>query len=178
MLAGLGPRRGSRAWGPFGRRAWAQVTNAPPRFIALTNPVRIPLDSVATPWHPAPFVGEAVLPPGSPTPGQRVLIKGVLYRKDTSNDASGLSALSVICPHEQCAIALVTDPERLAKMSGNTSGRPLFECACHFSKFDASEDGAWISGVAYRGMFRFRIAGVADGSVEINEIEEEALSVV
>jgi len=154
------------------------VTNAPPRFIALSKPVRIPLDSVAIPWHPAPFVGEAVLPPGSQTPGQRVLIKGVLYRKDTSNDASGLSALSVICPHEQCAIALVTDPERLAKMSGNTSGRPLFECACHFSKFDASEDGAWISGVAYRGMFRFRIAGVADGSVEINEIEEEALSVV
>jgi Rieske Fe-S protein len=167
--------------GSFGRRAWAQVISAPPRFTPLTKPVRIPLDSVAIPWHPAPFVGEAVLPPGSETPGRRVLIKGVLFRKDTkdtSDSASGLSALSVICPHEQCAVALVTDPERLAKMSGNTSGRPLFECACHFSKFDASEDGAWISGVAYRGMFRFRIAGVSDGTVEINEIEEEALSVV
>jgi Rieske Fe-S protein len=162
----------------LGRRAWAQATNAPPRFTPLTKPVRIPLDAVALAWHPAPFVAEAVLPPGSDTPGKRVLIKGVVYRKDTPNDASALSALSVICPHEQCAIALVTDPERLAKMSGNTTGRPLFECACHFSKFDAAEDGAWISGVAYRGMFRFRIAGVSDGTVEIGEIEEEALSVV
>ena len=162
----------------FGRRAWAQVAAATTRYAPLTKPIRIPLGSVTTPWVPVPFVGEAVLPPGSERPGQRVLIKGVLYRKGSSNDASGLSALSVICPHEQCAIALVTDPERLARMNGNTSGRPLFECACHFSKFDASEDGAWISGVAYRGMFRFRIAGVSDGTVEINEIEEEALSVV
>jgi Rieske Fe-S protein len=162
----------------FGRRAWAQVSSAPPRFAPLTKPVRITLDSVAIPWHPAPFVGEAVLPPGSDAPGRRVLIKGVLFRKDSSNDVSGLSALSVICPHEQCAVALVTDPERLTKMTGNASARPLFECACHFSKFDASNEGAWISGVAYRGMFRFRIAGVSDGAVEINEIEEEALSVV
>ena len=63
-------------------------------------------------------------------------------------------------------------------MSGNTSGRPLFECACHFSKFDASEEGAWVSGVAYRGLFRFRIGAMSDGVAEIDEIEEEALSVV
>ena len=100
------------------------------------------------------------------------------FRKQTADNSSGLSALCVICPHEQCAVALVTDPERLAKMSGNTSGRPLFECACHFSKFDASEEGAWVSGVAYRGLFRFRVGAVSDGTVEINEIEEEALSVV
>ena len=54
----------------------------------------------------------------------------------------------------------------------------MFECGCHFSKFDAVNDGAWISGVAYRGLFRFRIGAVTDGTVEINEIEEEALSVV
>ena len=162
----------------FSRRAWAQLTTAPTRYSPLTHPVRIPLDSVAIPWHPAPFVAEAVLPPGSEAPGRRVLIKGVLFRKETADDSSGLSALSVICPHEQCSVALVTDPERLAKMSGNTSGRPLFECACHFSKFDASEEGAWVSGVAYRGLFRFRIGAMSDGTAEINEIEEEALSVV
>src|SRR5215210_5393559 len=155
----------------FSRRVWAQLA-APPRFTRLTVPVRIPLDSVAMPWHPAPFVAEAVLPPGTDTPGRRVLIKGVLFRKETADAPAALSALSVVCPHEQCAVALVTDPERLAKMSGNTSGGPLFECACHFSKFDASQEGAWISGVAYRGLFRFRIGGVSDGMVEINEIEE------
>jgi len=164
--------------GGFSRRAWAQLTTAAPRFTRLTQPVRIPLDSVATPWHPVLFVAEALLPPGSETPGRRVLIKGMLFRKEAADASSGLSALSVICPHEQCAVALVTDPERLAKMSGTTTGHPLFECACHFSKFDASEEGVWVSGVAYRGLFRFRIGGVADGVVEINGIEEEALSVV
>jgi Rieske Fe-S protein len=162
----------------FSRRAWAQLTTAQPRFAALSRPVRIPLDSVAMPWHPVPFVAEALLPPGSETPGRRVLIKGVLFRKETVDNSSGLSALSVICPHEQCAVTLVTDPERLAKMSGTTMGRPLFECACHFSKFDASEEGAWVSGVAYRGLFRFRIGAVSEGTVEINEIEEEVLSIV
>jgi Rieske Fe-S protein len=164
--------------GSVSRRAWAQLTTAPPRFTPLTQPVRIPLDSVAVPWHPVSFIGESVTPPGSETPGRRVLIKGVLFRKQSADNSSALSALSVICPHEQCAVALVTDPERLAKMSGNTSGRPLFECACHFSKFDASDEGAWISGVAYRGLFRFRVGAVTEGSVEITEIEEEALSVV
>ena len=163
--------------GSFSRRAWAQLTTAPPRFTPLTQPVRIPLDSVAIAWLPVSFVGESVTPPGSDTPGRRVLIKGVLFRKQSADNASGLSALSVICPHEQCAVALVTDPERLAKVSENTSSHPLFECACHFSKFDASDEGAWISGVAYRGLFRFRIGSVSDGTVEINEIEEEALSV-
>ena len=164
--------------GGFSRRVWAQVTTAAPRFTKLTQPVRIPLDAVATPWRTAPFVAEAMLPPGPDGPGRRVLIKGVLFRKDTADNSSALSALSVVCPHEQCAVALVTDPERLVKMNGNTSGRPLFECACHFSKFDATEEGAWVSGVAYRGLFRFRIGAVSDSTVEINEIEEEALSAV
>ena len=164
--------------GGVSRRAWAQLTSAPPPFARLTQPVRIPLESVAHPWEPASFVAEAVTPAGSQTPGRRVLIKGVLFRKETADNASALSALSVICPHEQCAVALVTDPERLAKMSGSTTARPLFECACHFSKFDASNEGAWVSGVAYRGLFRFRIGAVNDGTVEITEIEEEALSAV
>jgi Rieske Fe-S protein len=164
--------------GGVSRRVWAQLATAAPRFTKLTQPVRIPLDSVVTPWHPVPFVAEAVLPPASQTPGQRVLIKGVLFRKESVDTTPALSALSVICPHEQCVVALVTDPERLAKMTGSATARPLFECACHFSKFDASEEGAWISGVAYRGLFRFRISSVTDGTVEINEIEEEALSAV
>jgi nitrite reductase/ring-hydroxylating ferredoxin subunit len=162
----------------FGRRVWAQLTTAPPRFVPLTTPIRIPLASVERPWVPVAFVGESVLPAGSATPGRRVLIKGVLLRKEMGNSPSALSALSVVCPHEQCAVALVTDPVRLEKMRGNSSAQPLFECACHFSKFEASEEGAWVSGVAYRGLFRFRIGSVSDGTVEISDIEDEALSVV
>ena len=72
----------------------------------------------------------------------------------------------------------MTDPERLARMSVPEPKYPLFECGCHFSKFDAREDGAWVSGLAYRGLFRFRVGAVSNETAEITEIEEEALSVV
>jgi Rieske Fe-S protein len=162
----------------FGRRAWAQAAPDAVRYSALTNPVRIPLESVATLWKPVPFVAETLLPAESATPGRRVLIKGVLFRKEAASAASSLGALCVTCPHEQCPVELITDEERLVKMRGGASGPPMFECGCHFSKFDASQEGAWVSGVAYRGLFRFRIGAIGAGNVEINGIEEEALSVV
>jgi Rieske Fe-S protein len=163
----------------FGRRAWAaQLGSAPPSYIPLTAAIRVPLGSVAALWQPSPFVAEAVLPQSSPTPGRRVVLKGVLFRKEAGDATSALTALSVTCPHEQCPVELIIDSERLAKLRGGASGPPMFECGCHFSKFDASQEGAWISGVAYRGLFRFRIGAVSDGNVEINGIEEEALSVL
>ena len=89
------------------------------------------------------------------------------------------------CPHEQCQVDLVTDQERLARMTprprsgqaGETT-HPLFECGCHASVFDAADEGARVSGETPRGLYRFRIAGVRDGIVEIPEIEEVALSEV
>ena len=59
-----------------------------------------------------------------------------------------------------------------------TARHPLFECGCHLSVFDAAADGARISGEAPRGLYRFHIAGTRDGFVEIDEIEEVALSEV
>jgi Rieske Fe-S protein len=160
-----------------GRRAWAQNAGAPSGYAPLTNPVRIPLDSVTTPWHPVPFKADAMSVAAAGAPARRVVLNGVLYRKAMDDDTSGLSALCVTCPHELCPVALVTDPERLAKMGSDTKN-PLFECGCHFSKFDAREDGEWVSGVAYRGLFRFRVIAVSNDTAEITHIEEEALSVV
>jgi|SRR5688572_13283994 len=153
----------------FGRRVWTQATVAstPVRYAALTRAVRIPVESVAAPWRPVPFVAE------SRGAGQRrVLISGVLFRTDTQ-----LSALCVTCPHEQCQVDLVTDVQRLARINSETK-HPLFECGCHFSVFDAANAGARLSGEAPRGLYRFRIAGVRDGIAEITEIEEAALSEV
>jgi Rieske Fe-S protein len=161
----------------IGRRAWAQVAGAPSGYAPLTSPVRIPLDSVTTPWHPVPFKAEATSPAAAGAPVRRVVLNGVLYRKATDDRSSSLGALCVTCPHELCPVALVTDPERLVKM-GSDAKNPLFECACHFSKFDAREDGEWVSGVAYRGLFRFLVGTVSTETVEITHIEEEALSVV
>lgn len=80
----------------------------------------------------------------------------------------------------------MTDEARLARMiprpgseqAGGTARHPLFECGCHLSVFDAAADGARISGEAPRGLYRFHIAGTRDGFVEIDEIEEVALSEV
>jgi len=162
----------------FARSAWAQAASGTPiRYAMLSRPVRIPLETVAAPWHPVSFVAEAyVRAARSGSAGsaeRRVLISGVLFRTEAN-----LSALCVTCPHEQCQVDLVTDAERLARMPGNVSSHPLFECGCHFSVFDAANEGARLSGETPRGLYRFRIAGVHDGFVDITEIEEVALSEV
>jgi Rieske Fe-S protein len=86
-----------------------------------------------------------------------------------------LSALCVTCPHEQCQVDLVTDQAQLARMVRGAVTHPLFECGCHQSVFDAAADGEKISGETPRGLYRFRIAGLAESHVEITEVEEVAL---
>jgi Rieske Fe-S protein len=163
----------------FVRRARAQLANppSPVRYAPLTRPVTIPVSAVNTPWQPVPFVAE-----GS-RDARRVLISGVLFRlrgagAPGSIEVSQLSALCVTCPHEQCQVDLVTDAERLVRMTDRKTTQPLFECGCHFSVFDAAQEGARLSGESPRGLYRFRIGGIRDGSVEITEIEEAALSEV
>lgn len=167
----------------FRRQAWARAVVAPAapaqaqngdaaiRYAPLTRPVRIPLDVVAAPWHPSPFVAEARAPATSNEPGRRVLITGMLFR----TDAGKLSALCLTCPHEQCQVDLVTDSKRLVRMTGRQPVQPLFECACHFSVFDPAREGAKVSGETPRGLYRFRVTDIVGGVAEINEVEEVAL---
>jgi Rieske Fe-S protein len=165
-----------------GRRAWAQDATAPIRYAALTRRVSVPVQDVITPWKPVPFVAEAIAPPKAAAPPRRVLIHGVLFRHagagapaaESPPTIKQLSALCVTCPHEQCQVDLVTDEAQLSRMTGGTAVRPLFECGCHQSVFDAA-DGAKVSGETPRGLYRFRIAGVSQASVEIGEVEEVAL---
>jgi nitrite reductase/ring-hydroxylating ferredoxin subunit len=171
------------------RRAWAQLPNI--RYAPLSRPVRIPAEQVATAWHMAPFTAEAMAPSGAAA-GRRVLISGVLFRRSAPDDrvsataggigASGsmeeLSALCLTCPHEQCQVDLISDPAQLLKITGRYDHHPIFECGCHASVFDALDDGARIAGETPRGLYRFRIAGVRDGTVEINEVEADALTEV
>jgi Rieske Fe-S protein len=155
----------------FGRWAWAQVAGASIRYAPLTNPVRIPLQEVATPWRPAAFVAEAMAPATSRTEPRRVLIHGVVFRRASQD----VSAVCVTCPHEQCQVDLVTDRARLSRMGDGKGTRPLFECGCHLSLFDADADGARISGETPRGLYRFRIGVINQDVVEIDAVEEVAL---
>jgi Rieske Fe-S protein len=156
----------------FGRRAIGQGAAASPKYAALARPIRIALASVAEPWRPVRFTAEAAArrPDGG---SRRVLIAGVVFRT-----GERLSALCLTCPHEQCRVDLITSPEQLEKMTGRPDSHPLFECGCHFSVFDAQNDGARVSGETPRGLFRFRIATADGDSVEIMEIEEDALAMV
>ena len=177
--------------------AVALATDAP-RFSPLARAVRIPLEDVKIPWLPATFTAEAMAPATATAVSRRVLISGVLFRRgsrDIAREAAGqaerggrragspgstgeLSALCLTCPHEQCKVDLVTDPDQLAGITGRTATHPLFECACHSSIFDAMNDGARIAGETPRGLYRFRITGVSDGTVEISEVESDALAEV
>ena len=164
----------------LGRRAWAQLADASLRYAALSRPVRIPLEAVTIPWQPVTFTAEAMAPATASTASRRVLISGVLFRRGVRGaGAPGsieeLSALCLTCPHEQCKVDFVTDADYLARITGGTATHPLFECGCHSSVFDAQEDGARVSGETPRGLYRFRIAGIGGGVVEINEVEETAL---
>jgi len=156
----------------IGRRAWAQITGEPARYARLNAPVRIPLASVSKPWQPVPFKAEATAAAAGASPGHRVILSGVLFRRGASD--MPLSALCTTCTHEQCQVDFVEQPGQLPRMD-RAIDHPVFFCACHSSVFDAVADGAFISGPASRGLYRFRLKVVDDKAVEIIEVEQEAL---
>jgi Rieske Fe-S protein len=172
------------------RRAWAQLRAT--RYAPLMRPIRISLDDVEMPWKPVSFTAEAMAPPMAAAAGRRVLINGVLFRRSAPDHsavrggrgagASGsieeLSALCLTCPHEQCQVDLISDAAQLLDITGRPGHHPVFECGCHFSVFDALADGARIAGETPRGLYRFRIGSVSRATVEITEVEADALSEV
>jgi Rieske Fe-S protein len=163
----------------FGRKAWAQLAAASAiRYAPLTRPIRIPLGAVEVPWRPVSFTAEAMTPATAVAPSRRVLISGIVFRRQMRTGGSDLCALCLTCPHEQCQVDLITDPEQLVKMTGTLDHHPMFECGCHMSVFDAMEDGARVTGETPRGLYRFRIGDVTDGTVEISEVEADALTAV
>jgi Rieske Fe-S protein len=162
----------------IGRRAWARVAQPDAvRFAPLRTPIHIPVAAVSQPWTPVKFTAEGTLPASGGRPAKRVILNGIVFRRQSPGERSPVSALCVTCPHEQCEVDLVTDPERLARMQGGITAHPMFECGCHASVFDALEDGARIAGPTPRGLYRFK-AAVGDAGVEITEVEESALAEV
>ena len=155
----------------LGRRVWAQLASNSIRYAKLSSPVRIPLESVATPWHPVPFKAEAATSGSAP---RRVVLSGMLFRRITGDDRPPLSALCLTCTHEQCQVDFVEEPGTLPRMD-RPLANPVFFCACHSSVFNAVDDGAWVAGPASRGLYRFHLDVIDDKIVEIDAVEEDAL---
>jgi Rieske Fe-S protein len=163
------------------RRVSAQFDGTAIRYTRLAEPVRIRAEEVTTLWHAVPFTAEGMAPLTPAAAAHRVLISGVLFRRSGDGEPVSpeqLSAVCVTCPHEQCQVDLVTDAERLTRMTNGSATHPLFECGCHLSVFDALADGARISGETPRGLYRFRIERITQGIVEISEVESVALMAV
>jgi Rieske Fe-S protein len=158
----------------LGRRAWAQVAANPARYAKLSQPVRIALGALTMPWQLVAFKAEAMAPVAGATPARRVILSGVVFRRAGGDQRPALSALCVTCTHEQCEVDFVEQPGTLPRMD-RPIDHPVFFCACHSSVFDAVDDGAWISGPASRGLYRFKLNVIGDQTVEIVEVEEEAL---
>ncbi len=147
----------------------------------LETPVVLPAEAITGPWSSLPF--EARVPRDDPTVGAAVL-DGVLLRtgakgapgdRSGSDEAGGLQAFCLLCPHEICHVEYRSDPSQVRLEIGETPQHPLLVCPCHFSVFNPLSGGALISGPAYRGLYRFK-AQVEQDSVKITQVEEEVLT--
>jgi Rieske Fe-S protein len=160
----------------FGRNTVRAQVSRLLRYGRLSQPVVVPLDAVSTPWRVRPFVAEAVTLPSAATPNQSVRISGMIVRLGAGDRPDNFAAVCARCPHELCDVDYVDDPKRLPQEIVNEIGRPVTEpvyvCPCHNSTFKV--DGERLSGPAPRGLYRFRVTGVA-AAVEIAEVEEDVL---
>lgn len=160
----------------FGRTVLAQASRAL-RYRRLSQPVVVPLETVATPWRVRPFIAEGVTLPGAATPNQPLRVSGMIVRTAAGDRAEQFSAVCVRCPHELCDVDYVDDPKRLPQEIvteiGHAVTEPVYVCPCHNSTFKV--DGERLSGPAPRGLYRFRVTAVTTSAVEIAEVEEDVL---
>ncbi len=159
------------------RRVWAQT----PRFLryhALTQPVVVPLAALTVPGRARRFQARAMSLPSAADPNRPMRVNGMVLRTSLGDDSpEHFKAVCVVCPHEQCDVDLIADPSELSEYViadiGPVDG-PVYLCPCHDSAFAVS-DGARLGGPAPRGLYRFRVTGVTDTTVEIGEVEEDVL---
>ena len=161
----------------LGRRVRAQAAELL-RYQPLVRPVLIPLDDLATPSRAFPFVADGVTLASAATPNQPIRINGMAVRTSRGDNApERFRAVSLKCPHEGCDVDFIADPGRVPAEITNAIGRvseALYVCPCHNSTFKM-DDGSKLFGPAPRGLYQFHVTGVNATTVEIGEVEEDAL---
>ncbi len=148
------------------------------RYLPLTRAVLVPLVSMPIPGRVRRFIAQGVAPESAADPGKVVRISGMVTRVSEGDDAAErFKAVCRVCPHEQCEVDYVADPENLDSLVIEEIGRveaPVYICPCHNSTFTTA-DGARLGGPAPRGLYQFRVTNVTDTHVEIGEVEEDVL---
>ena len=161
----------------FPRRLWAQRSRRL-RYHPLAEPVVIPLDRLAAPGRARGFQAQAVSLATAANPNRPIRIRGMVARIAEGDATTDLfEAVCVVCPHEQCDVDFIADPDSLDPMVVAEIGQvtePIYLCPCHNSAFTMAE-GDRLGGPAPRGLYRFRVTAVTETAVEIGEVEEDVL---
>lgn len=150
------------------------------RYRPLTRRVVVPLVDLATPWRARPFVADAVTLATAARPNEPIRISGLIIRTTAQGGAQTdqFRAVCARCPHEYCDVDFIREPATLPPDVRQEIGKPLqdpvYLCPCHNSTFSA-QDGERLAGPAPRGLYRFRVTGLTDTTVEIGEVEEDLL---
>jgi len=124
-------------------------------------------------------MAQGVSPPTAANPDHPVRVNGMVLRTEAGdNRPDRFKAVCAVCPHEQCEVDFVPDPGELDPSVideiAQVVDEPVYLCPCHNSTFTA-DTGERLGGPAPRGLYRFRVTGVSDTSVQIGEVEEDVL---
>ena len=140
--------------------------------------VIVPLATLETPGRARRFVAQGTSPPTAANPNQAVRVNGMVLRTETGdNNPNRFKAVCLVCPHEQCEVDFVSDPDELDPLVVAEIGQvedPIYLCPCHNSAFTMTE-GERLGGPAPRGLCRFRVTAVTVVAMEIGEVEEDVL---
>lgn len=79
----------------------------------------------------------------------------------------GWYASSLICPHNKCEIAYVSDPTDARNTFDVDVSTPVLACPCHFSVFDVPQHGRVIAGPAPNPPLQLKVE-VRDNNVFVS----------
>jgi len=125
----------------------AKATPMAVGFVPLRTAVRVPLAALEAMWTPVTFQARF-----AKSNGLDALAPGLAFRT-----GEGVVAHCAYCPHEFCTVGLNAERQEL-------------QCPCHGGRFDATRDGARLSGPPPRALYHFQYS-VTAMDLEVTGIE-------
>ena len=83
-------------------------------YLPLSRPVTVPLAALEVPRRARRFRTQGVSPPTAANPNQPVRVNWMVVRISAGDlQPERFRAVCTVCPHEQCEVDFVSDPENL-----------------------------------------------------------------